>query len=263
LSVAGWGQYDDREEVEVDREFEFGNEITVAATPEQVWNAIATGPGIDSWFMGRTEVGTGEGGAVRTEFGGLALSSTVTGWEPPHRFAHSRDVADDGRFIAYEFLIEGRARGSTVMRLVTSGFLPGDDWEAEYDAITKGIHLFVRTLAEYLTHFPGRSATPVTAFGPAVSDWDRAWASLSAALGLEGQATEGGHVRFTGHGGPPVDGVVYVVNPHAVGVRAHDGLYRFLRGLRGSMIAAHHLFSDVDPRPAERAWTAWLDRVVA
>ena len=29
------------------------------------------------------------------------------------------------------------------------------------------------------------------------------------------------------------------------------------------MIAAHHLFFDVDPRPAEQAWTAWLDRVLA
>lgn len=245
------------------REFEFGNEIEVAATPEQVWNAIATGPGIDSWFMGRTEVGAGEAGAVRTEFASLTLSSTVTGWEPPHRFAHTSGAAEDGRFIAYEFLIEGRAGGSTVMRLVTSGFLPGDDWETEYDAMTKGIHLFVRTLAAYLTHFPGRSATPVTAFGPAVSDWDNAWASLSAALGLHGPAIEGERVRFTLDGAPPVDGVVYVVNPHAVGVRTRDGLYRFLRGLQGSMIAAHHLFSDVDPRPAERAWTAWLDRVVA
>ena len=33
--------------------FEVTAEITVEATPEQVWDAIATGPGIDSWFMER------------------------------------------------------------------------------------------------------------------------------------------------------------------------------------------------------------------
>ena len=37
-------------------EFEIGDEITVDATPEQVWEAIATGPGIDSWLMGRNQV---------------------------------------------------------------------------------------------------------------------------------------------------------------------------------------------------------------
>ena len=37
----------------------------VHATPEEVWQAIATGPGIDSWFMGRNEVEPGEGGRPR------------------------------------------------------------------------------------------------------------------------------------------------------------------------------------------------------
>ena len=37
-------------------DFETRNEITVDATPEQVWEAIATGPGIDSWFLGRNQV---------------------------------------------------------------------------------------------------------------------------------------------------------------------------------------------------------------
>jgi uncharacterized protein YndB with AHSA1/START domain len=36
--------------------FEIRNEIEVDATPEEVWEAIATGPGVDSWFMGRNEV---------------------------------------------------------------------------------------------------------------------------------------------------------------------------------------------------------------
>jgi uncharacterized protein YndB with AHSA1/START domain len=246
----------------VGHEFEFGNEIAVDATPEQVWDAIATGPGVDSWFMGHTEVGSGEGGAVRTEFGGFPMTSTVTAWEPPRRFAHDSGVADDGRFIAYEFLIEGRAQGSTVLRLVTSGFLPGEDWEAEFDAMTRGIQLFVRTLAEYLIHFAGRTATPVTAFGPNVADWDRAWRSLAAALGLDRPAAEGDRVRCT-LDGRPIDGVVYLVNPDAVGVRAGDGLYRFMRGLQGRVIGAHHLFADVEPQQTERAWVAWLDRVFA
>ena len=45
--------------------FEVSKEIEVDATPEEVWEAIATGPGIDSWFMGRNEVEPGEGGKAR------------------------------------------------------------------------------------------------------------------------------------------------------------------------------------------------------
>ena len=32
-------------------EFEIRTEIEIEADPEQIWQAIATGPGITSWFM--------------------------------------------------------------------------------------------------------------------------------------------------------------------------------------------------------------------
>src|SRR5262245_5377829 len=96
-------------------EFEGRNEAEVPASPEQVWQAIATGPGIDSGFMGRNEVKPGAGGVVRTAFGGYTPESAITAWDPPRRFAQHSGVAPDGRFIAYEFLVEGRASGSTVV----------------------------------------------------------------------------------------------------------------------------------------------------
>src|SRR5688500_327011 len=96
-------------------EFQIPQEALVEATPEQVWEAIATGPGIDAWFMGRNEV---DGGVVRTAFGGAALpGSVVTTADAPHRFTHGSEPAPDGRFVAYDFLIEGRDRGSTSVRL--------------------------------------------------------------------------------------------------------------------------------------------------
>jgi uncharacterized protein YndB with AHSA1/START domain len=242
--------------------FESRNEAELDATPEQVWAAIATGPGIDSWFMGRNEVVAGEGGAVRTAFGGYVPESTVTAWDPLERLAYRTETAEDGRFIAYEFLIEGRAGGSTVLRAVTSGFLPGDDWETEYEAMTQGTALFFRTLVEYLTHFAGRAATPVTAFGPPVADWDRAWALLHGALGLSGPPAAGEPVRFTPDGLAPVDGAVYFTNAQTLGVRTPDALYRFIRGLQGAWVASHHLFAErVDIAATERAWQSWLTGV--
>lgn len=244
--------------------FEEHGAFEVDATPEQVWDAIATGPGIDSWFMGRTEVDPGDGGTVRTDFGGYTPESTVTAWEPSKRFAYHSGEAEDGRFIAYEFLIEGRDKGSTVLRTVTSGFLPGDDWEAEYDAMTKGGAMFLHTLVEYLTHFAGRTATPITAFGPPVSDWEQAWAVLHQELGLGARVAAGDQVRFVPDGGGPVEGVVYFVNPHALGVRTHDALYRFVQGFQGGMVVMHEMFTDdVEQQATERSWQSWLTRVFA
>src|SRR6266540_3496127 len=102
-------------------EFEGPDRAELDATPEQIWQAIATGPGIDSWFMGRNQVVPGEHGTVTMDFGEYAPVHQITAWEPLKRFAYRTDTDSDGRFIAYEFLIEGRGQGSTVLRMVARG----------------------------------------------------------------------------------------------------------------------------------------------
>ncbi|MEU4330697.1 SRPBCC family protein [Nonomuraea dietziae] len=228
-------------------EFELHHELSVEASPEQVWEAIATGPGIDSWFMGRTQV---EEGVIRTAFGGYTPQNTVTAWEPGKRLAATSEPADDGRFVAYEFLIEGRAASSTVVRVVTSGFLPGDDWETEFEAMSTGLALFYATLAEYLTHFAGRTAVPVTAHGPA--DFDDLRTTL-------GRPATGDTLTLTPPGQQPTEGVVYFTNSQTIGIRTRDAMYRFVSGFGGGTFAQHHLFTPgADPDEADRAWTAWL-----
>lgn len=217
-------------------EFEGVDEVTVPATPEQVWDAIATGPGIDSWFMGRNEVEAGT--AVRMAFGGYTPEHAITAWEPGERLAYGSAPAPDGRFVAYEFLIEGRDRSSTVLRMATSGFLPGDDWADEFEAMKRGGQLFFRTLVEYLTHFPGRTATPVTVFGPMITDWPAVRARLLPAAASLGE--------------------LYFTNADTIGVRTDDALYRFMRGFRGPVVASHHLFGAVDVAQAEQTWAGWL-----
>ena len=240
-------------------QFEQHQDAEVPASPDDVWAAIATGPGIDSWFMGRNEVQPGPGGTVRTVFGEYAPELAVTGWDPARRFAYRSGEAPDGRFIAYEFLIEGRAGGSTVLRTVTSGFIPGDDWADEFEAMTLGGEMYFRTLVEYLTYFTGRFATPVTAFGPPGTDWARELTWLCRGLGLTGSARRGDHARFAVDGSGPTEGVVYFANGHTMGIRTQDALYRFLRGFGKPVIAAHHLFApDADPGQAQQAWESWL-----
>ncbi|HUQ58758.1 SRPBCC domain-containing protein [Lentzea sp.] len=216
--------------------FESTDEIEVPASVEDVWTAIATGPGIDSWFMGTNEVANGQ---VKMAFGGYGPTCGITASEPPHHFAYDTGKAPDGRFMAYEFLVEGREHGSTVLRMVTSGFLPGDDWADEFEAMTLGGALFRGTLAEYLRHFAGRTARPLTVFGPVVGDWDEAWKKLGAAIAEK-----------------LPDAVEYHRNAHTLGLRTGTGLYRFMRGFGGPVIAAHHVFEGDE---SEQDWQSFLD----
>ncbi|SDT66672.1 SRPBCC domain-containing protein [Jiangella sp. DSM 45060] len=238
------------------RRFESTHQADLDATPEDIWQAIATGPGIDSWFMGKADVEPGPDGSVRIDFGGYAPSYDVTAWEPGKRLAYGETPEPDGRFVAYEFLLEGRDHGSTTLRVVASGFLPGDDWADEFEAMSRGHEMFFRTLFEYLAHFAGRTATPVTAFGPPVADWDHAWSTLHDELGLTAPVRPGDAATVLG-----ADGVVYYVNADTLGVRTGDALLRFIKGFRGPMIASHHVFADDAQRHTDAAWQSWLARV--
>jgi len=244
-------------------EWEQDDEATVSATVEEVWDAIATGTGIDSWFMGRSEVEPGPEGSVHTDFGGFAMTSKVTTWDPPHRFGYRGDGPGE-RFIAYEYLIEGRDQSSTVVRVVANGFLPGDDWEAEFEAMSKGGRMYFATLAAYLDHFAGRRATSVEVTGPPVVDWLSTWVRLRAALGVGADPAVGDVARAVVPGLPPIEGTVDFVNQQALGVRTQDGLYRFIQGYFGSVVLGHHLFGHgVDETHTKRAWQTWVAGISA
>ncbi|MEV4199559.1 SRPBCC family protein [Micromonospora globbae] len=245
--------------------FELQKDIELAATPEEVWDAIATGPGIDSWFMGRSEVEPREGGRTRFTMAGQTEEATVTSWEPGKRFAYRSDPGPDGTFMALEYLIEGRDQGSTVLRMVQSGVL-GDNWETEYEAMKVGWDMYLGTLAAYVAHFAGRSGAPVAAFRPGAGTPDQVWAAVAGAFGISGPVAEGQRARLTVDGLPPIDGVVDLAGlPTYFGVRTDDALYRFLHSGtdRGNvLVLGHHLFAaDQDPARAEQAWQAWVDNL--
>ena len=228
------------------KKYETHQEATVDATPGQVWDAIATGPGISSWYIGRTTLHDGH---VDTTFGHIPMpAATITTSEPPHHFAYRTPTSADGRFAAHEYLIEGRHHSATVLRTVTSGFLPGDDWSAEYEAMQYGHELFFHTLVQYLKHSPGRTATPVTAFGPTITDWPAAWTTLHDHLGLNPDPRPGDHT--------PDGGQVYFTNPHTLGIRTPDALHRYIRGFHGPMCAAHEIFTGDTTAPR---WTTFLN----
>ena len=90
--------------------FRIEETVEIEATPEEVWEALTIGEQLDGWWIGApNEVEPRLGGKVRQSFGGEVSESTITAWDPPHRFADEGTPGPDGVVHALEFTIEGRS----------------------------------------------------------------------------------------------------------------------------------------------------------
>src|SRR6516162_5392240 len=110
-------------------------------TPEEVWQAIATGPGISAWFVpAEFEEQGGKPVAAKLTFGpGMESRSVVTAWDPPRIFAREADGwAPGSPPIATEFTVEARAGGVCVVRVVNSLFASTDDWDKQLEGAESG-----------------------------------------------------------------------------------------------------------------------------
>lgn len=237
------------------KEFEIRREVELPATPEEVWEAVATRTGNAAWLF-PTQSEPGEGGPVKV-------------WDPPHRLV-VREEGENGWFNALEFVIEGRAGGTTVLRYVHSGIFT-EDWDNQYDAVNQHTDFYLHTLGQYLRHFKGRRATyigdeegGITA--PGASSGPDGFAVLKRALGVAAGAAEGDAVQLELDGLGRLDGVIDYLRPNFLGVRTADGLYRFFgrNAFGGPVGMAAHLFTDGVPRERTmESWRAWLARVYA
>jgi uncharacterized protein YndB with AHSA1/START domain len=243
-------------------------EVEVPGTPEDVWDAIATGPGISAWFA-RTDVEERAGGTIAFDLGGgVDSAGVVTAWEPPRRFVYEEPIDDDSR-LASEWLVEARSGGTCVVRLVSSLFGSSAAWDDELAGMEDGWRSYLANLRLYLTHFPGQSCSPVEVTGGGAGSLDEAWARLTDALGLADAAV--GDRAATSHG-PRLAGAV----ERRTGGDHHRELllrlaepapgtafvlvYRYREQVRPAVRA--YLFGADAPAVAEReraAWRAWMD----
>ena len=164
-------------------------DIEVPGTPEEVWQAIATGPGISAWFVpAEFEEEGGKPVAVKLDFGaGMEFRNVVTVWQPPRTFVREGPGwAPGSPPIATEFSIEARAGGVCVIRVVQSLFSSTDDWDAQLTGAEEGWPGIARILRIYLTHFRGQRSAIMKVLAPVPGTATEAWATLTAALGLNG-----------------------------------------------------------------------------
>jgi uncharacterized protein YndB with AHSA1/START domain len=242
----------------------------VPGTPEEVWQAIATGQGISSWFVPtEIEERNGKPVAVKINFGGMEMRSEVTTWDPPRTFTRTADGWLPGSPpIAGEWTVEARGGGTCIVRIVQSLFASTDDWDAQLESANQGFASFLKLLQLYLTHFRGQRSAMKEFRAPASATDEESWDALTAAFGLKEMSVG---QRFSAPDGvPPLSGVVEYVTKEPF-----DALLRIDRpapgvaalGIAGfpggpSMVAMNlYLYGDQAGERVARAtpvWQAWF-----
>src|SRR5688572_19358866 len=163
-------------------------EVEVPGTPEEVWQAIATGPGISSWFVPTEfEVRDGKPVAVTLNFGpGMESRAVVTTWDPPRKFVAQGEGWGGSPPIADEWSVEARSGGTCVVRVVHSLFASTDDWDNQLEGTESGWPTFFRVLALYLKHFRGQPSATMQVMAPGSGSVADAWRAFRGALGGAG-----------------------------------------------------------------------------
>jgi uncharacterized protein YndB with AHSA1/START domain len=249
-------------------------EVEVIGTPEEVWKAIATGPGISSWFV-PTEVEATEDGTASKVISHFAPDSsmdsvsTVTAWTPPHRFvAESPGERPNDPSVATEWTVEARSGGTCVVRVVHSWFASSDDWDSQFEGYESGWPAFFRILRVYLGSFQGQPCSPfqVMAFTP--ESTVKAWEILTHPLGLRAPA-EGQRVTSPA-GAPRLSGVVECVGAPEypellvrLDTPAPGIAHFFAMSMGGNTCVPVRLYLYGDQAPAvaareEPVWQAWI-----
>lgn len=233
--------------------------IELDATPEEVWDAVATGQGMACWFVPHEfhPPEGGVGGRVVSDFGsGNVSEATILEWEPGRRYASQADGATD----VVDFLVEGRDGGGAVLRVIHSGIV-GEDWEAEYHS--HGWDGFLENLRRYYDHFRGLPPANVSVIAFSNLDKVGIWERFDRALGIERPVAVGDTVTLTPEGMEPIEAVVELSVNGILGLRSDRGWHQFSGdGAWGMVNVLHYLYGEGIDRDAETAaWQRWADQL--
>ena len=242
--------------------------VEVPGTPEEVWQAVATAAGMSAWFL-PTELEEREGGRLRFSMGPeMGSDGHVTAWEPPRRLVYEEDWAglmgkdpDALSPLTSEFVVEAQSGGTCVVRVTSSGFGIGADWEADWweDMGRSWIPQFDK-LRLYLAHFAGQNATSMEAAAAHPVEAEVLWPALRDALAV---GSAGATVEVRG-----ATGVVERVGDRDVLIRLTDPVPGLLQaavhatgdGEAMAFVSAYLFSPDAADyvRREEPGWEEWL-----
>lgn len=158
----------------------FETEIEIKAPVQAVWQALTDAEELTRWFPPQAAVTPGVGGKILWSWPGITdWHLNIEQWQPNKHLRAVYDLrtevivktdeqteadaaiklaeASKGKplQLAVDFFLQGRG-GSTVLRLVHSGFGKGSPWDEEYDGISWGWLKELRSLRHYLEYHHGK-----------------------------------------------------------------------------------------------------------
>ena len=245
-------------------------EVEVPGTLEEVWDAIATGPGVSKWFV-PAKIEPGVGGKMVLNFGpGMDSESEVTAWEAPHRFAAiNKDGLGPGApEMATEWTVEANAGGTCTVRVVHSLFADTDDWDNQLGSVESGWPSFFVVLRMYLAHYRGQPGAHFQVMAPVAGTAIEAWRAFIGELGSPSLAagakirSQPGTARLAG----TVEKVKAEPHPNEMVVRLDEPapgaaiLQTCAFGGQTFFVGSFYFFGPNAPEglKAEKEWQDWL-----
>jgi uncharacterized protein YndB with AHSA1/START domain len=172
---------------------EHAHEFEIAAPPAEVWKAITDAESLANWFPFEARVEPGPGGKIVLRWGPeLECVCRVEVWEPERHlrttWMEKPATAKEGGPgallpLAVDWRIEGR-KGSTILRLVHSGFEAGKEWDEYYDGTRRGWEFELRSLQLYLGRHRGERRTVTWVRRPTSCSVEEAWDRVTGPRGL-------------------------------------------------------------------------------
>lgn len=222
--------------------------IEIQAPVDAVWKALTDAAELTRWFPLEASVTPGVGGTIRLRWDDVYDSEgRIELWEPGRRlraqFPHTGSA-----WLVTDYHLEGRG-GSTVLRVVTSGFGEGADWDVQYDGVGSGWDFELRQLRHYLERHAGRDRRVALARGRTTQPIVEVWRRLTGPdgwFGPEGleDLRPGAPYRARTVTGHDLAGVVETWRPP--------------RQFSGSVDAWNHAFFRVELEGADGAADVWL-----
>ena len=161
-------------------------EVVINARADVVWRALTDSDELKRWFPIDARIEPRLGGSVWLSWGeGIEGTAPVTAWEPERHFGWTETRGPHK--LAVDFHIEARG-GSTVVRLVHSGFGDGSDWDDEFHMTQGGWSYFMEHLRLYVERHHGTPRAVISFRDPVSLSRVDALARLTTALGLGDQA---------------------------------------------------------------------------
>ena len=243
-------------------------EVEIAAPVEAVWQALTDARELTRWFPMEAQVTPGAGGKITMRWvDEPALDSNIEIWVPGH---HLRLVGLGGlTTLVTDIFLEGRT-GSTVLRVVTSGFGSDAAWDNILDGFRQGWDFELLGLKHYLERHRGSDRQIARARVP-INNYEDSWQQLvQSGDWFPAHLEVGGRFSIKGAGGP-LNGVVRTWTPPRQFVGAlngwNDALLRVTLFCPDQMGSATVWLSaygvpEADLRALERTWQQSLARVL-